>query len=529
MADPRNSAPPSTEEVISLIAKTAEELRLDEFRVRVQRRRPGNTLPEQILTLDGAKAEHFSAPETWLPRIAGGGLFLLTAFHVSNNSQPVGGPFPVQVEGAMRDADVSVLTSDDWTGPRICVFPTPAMNSAARRARGGAVADLTPLSGGHDASPRTIAPEASGAGGSFSAALQAQFAEVQRQKEALAEEKRKLEVDAVRKESQIAVERAERRAEEAVKAQRSAPPPVPVESGIEKMLAGVLPLAMKWFESQQESRAAEKAEQQRMQFELAKMQHETQLAIARAQSEATAKAAELQARAAEVQSQMQMQLAAKADESNKFLLQALLNKPQDDSASKTGELVASMAGTTMNVLNTMVELGLTGGRQEPEEPTALKAVREVVRGIALMSSNAAARALPAAPPNMGAPPQQQQQQQQEEPAEEEEPPAPAPLRAAEPTLYDRLVVAIRDTRTPPKDIAQTILQSLADPSLIAAYTRSGGDLRGMFAKDLDTWLDAPANKARLRSILAETVTQGVAAGVFPEEAAKELEEMLTDI
>lgn len=500
---------PDPQEVVAQIAKTAEDLRVDDFRVRVQRRRAGNALPEQILTLDGAKAEHFSAPETWLPRIAGGGLFMLTAFHCSNNSAPVGGPFPVQVEGPMRDPDVSVVDALDWTGPRVCVFPMP---KAVRRV----ASDVTPLPGGHDASPRTTAPEPSGAGGF----LQAQLAEVQRQKDALGEERQKLEIDRIRRENQLALERAERRAEEAA---MRIPPPAH-ESSLEKMLAGFLPLALEWFKSERETRSVQQAEQARMQLEMAKMQSETQLAIARTQAEAQARAAEQQAKAAEAQAALQAQIAAKAEESNKFLLQTVLSRPQDEAAGKTAELVSTMVGTTMNMMNTMVELGLTGNRSEPEEPTTLKIVREIARAVALVTTNAAARSMPPAmQPAFGQmPPGQEAQEEPEQGA-----PSSAPSAVAEPTLYDKLIVAIRDTAVPSKQIAQTILQSLGDPSLIAAYSQSNGGLADLFSKDLGSWMDVPANKDRLQNILKETVTQGVASGVFPAEVGQEIEKMLS--
>lgn len=512
MADVR---PNPAEEIVALIAKAAEDLRVDDFRVRIQRRRPGTQLPEQILTLDGARAEHFTMPEAWLPRIAGGGLFMLTAFHCSNISQAIGGPFPVQVDGAPREVDISVMDLPDWTGPTKCIYPAPKKKTAP-------TVDMTPLSGGHDASPRTTAPESAGAGGS--SLMERQFAALQQQKEALAEEKRRMEVEAVRKEGQLALERAERKAEEALRALQAKPVAPPAESGIEKALAAVLPLALEFFKSQKESQAAAQAESLRLQMEMAKMQHETQLAIARTQAEAEARRAEAQAKSAEVQAQMQAQLAAKAEESNKFLLQTLLSKPQDDAATKTSELVASMASTTMNVLNTMVELGLTGGRQEPEEPTALKVVREVTRGIAMMSANAAGARAPAAMPQ----PQLEGLPEQQEEESAPPPPEPQVLRAAEPSALRKIITAIRDTKIPPKDIARAVLGSLADPSIIAAYTAAEGNLREVFAKELDTWLDVPANKARLQSVLAETVTQGVAAGIFPAEAAKELEKMLED-
>lgn len=515
MADVR---PNPAEEIVALIAKAAEDLRVDDFRVRIQRRRPGTQLPEQILTLDGARAEHFTMPEAWLPRIAGGGLFMLTAFHCSNISQAIGGPFPVQVDGAPREVDISVMELPDWTGPTKCIYPAPKKKTVP-------TVDMTPLSGGHDASPRTTAPESAGVGGS--SLMERQFAALQQQKEALAEEKRRMEVDAVRKEGQLALERAERKAEEALRALQAKPVAPPAESGIEKALAAVLPLALEFFKSQKESQAAAQAESLRLQMEMAKMQHETQLAIARTQAEAEARRAEAQAKSAEVQAQMQAQLAAKAEESNKFLLQYVLAKPQDDAATKTSELVASMASTTMNVLNTMVELGLTGGRQEPEEPTALKVVREVTRGIAMMSANAAGARAPMPPQPQ---PQLEGLPEQQEEEESAPPPEPQVLRAAEPppNAFRKIVTAIRDTKIPPKDIARAMLGSLADPSIIAAYTAAEGNLREVFAKELDTWLDVPANKARLQSVLAETVTQGVAAGIFPAEAAKELEKMLED-
>jgi hypothetical protein len=509
--DPVVNKNPTIEEVLTVISKTAKDTGVDDFRIRVQRRRTAGGMPEQVLTMDGALAEHFSSPETWLPRIAGGGLFIVSAYHVSNVANMVGGPYPVQVDGQSREPDPSVVEEQGWKGPRICVFPKPVPKNTTPQ--------IMTIPGGPDVTPRNVAPVPSGEGrpnNSVEQALAAQLADMQRREQALFARQAQVEIEAAKAAAAGKVEQLERKLEEERRRneedrrraeeerRRAANVPVPVVEQKSDLIATLAPLALEFLKSDREFK------QQALQM---------QIAAAERQAAATSAAS------AEQSKQMAAVLASIANKpAIDPQLFALLTK-EDSSAkvlSNMSELFATQASTTMNVLNSMVEMGLAGNQREPEEPQALKIVREGVKAFVALSGGAA-RAVQAQP----------QQQQLPQPRVVEAVATPEPeggLRAAEPNALEQFIGQVRDDKVEPGAAAAFILDHLSDPSVLKAYLQADSDLRLVLVNNLgEDWLEVPANAERARGVMKSTLELGVERGILDEEVLKGMDALLESI
>lgn len=511
--EPITNKNPTIEEVLAVISKTAKDTGVDDFRVRVQRRRTAGGMPEQVLTMDGALAEHFSSPETWLPRIAGGGLFIVSAYHVSNVANVVGGPYPVQVDGQSRDPDPAVVEEPGWKGPRICVFPKPASKSNPTTPQ------IMTIPGGTDATPRNVAPVPPGEGRpNVENAIAAQFADVVRREQALFARQAQVEIEAAKREAAGSVERVERKLEderrrneeerrrlEEDRRRIAAEPKVEAKSDdkLEKVLTVLGPLALEFLKSDREFK------QQALQL---------QLQAAERQAAATAAAT------AEQSKQMAAVLASIANKpAIDPQLFSLLTK-EDSSAkvlSNMSELFATQASTTMNVLNSMVEMGLAGNQREPEEPQALKLVREGVKAFVTFSGNAARAVQP--------PPQQPRPVEAGTPIPT--PAAPEPeLRAAEPNVLEQFIGQVRNDQVPPEAAAAFILDRLGDASVMKAYLAADSDLRLLLVNNLgEDWLEVPANVERARAVMKGTLELGVKREILDAEVLEGMDGLLASI
>jgi len=499
---------PTPDEILAIIAKAAKDTGTDDFRVRVQRRRTSGGMPEQVLTLDGAKAEHFSSPETWLPRIAGGGLFILSAYHVANIANMVGGPYPVQVDGQPREPDAAVVEEANWQGPRICVFPKPVPKNQTPP-------QIMSIPGGPDATPRNVAPVLSGDGRPVESAIAAQLADMQRREQALFARQAQVEIDAAKRESDGRVAALERKLEDERRRneeerrrveeerRRQAATPAPAVEPRADMMTSLAPLLLEFLKSDREYK------QQALQMQLASSERQAQ-----AQAQATAEQGKAMA-------------AVLATITNKPVIdpQLLTLLTKEDSSAKVlsnmSELFAVQASTTMNVLNSMVEMGLAGNQREPEEPQALKIVREGVKAFVALSGGAA-RAVQ---------PQQQPPQLPPQPRMAEAVPAePEVLRAAEPTVLERFVDQVRNTDVAAQIAAEFVLDHLSDPSIMKAYIEADSDFRQVLVGNLgEDWLEVPLNTERAREVMKSVLEGGVKRGIFEEEVLEGMDKMLASL
>jgi hypothetical protein len=154
---PSRPQPPTFDEAIRAILEIAKE-KGDDFRMRIFRKPSlAASAMDVVAAFDGARVEHFSTPETWLPVICGGGYYALAAMHSSDINTLVAMVVPPLLPGQPRAADVSVMRSPSWGGPATLIFPkvadpqpTPPPGSAALYQVGGAPTDRSDAArGGH--------------------------------------------------------------------------------------------------------------------------------------------------------------------------------------------------------------------------------------------------------------------------------------------------------------------------------------------------------------------------------------------
>ena len=518
--------PKTSDEIVSVLAEKAKQDG-DDFRIKIERRRTNGAPPELVSTLDGARVEHFSTPESWIPRFVGGGTLSLKAFHSSDYGKMIG-MIGVNVEGQPKMPDLRVLESAEWQGPRLLVYP-----AAPPPRREEPISFLTTVPSTVDnGSPRTT-PVGSNGGGTSSPdsyieqRLAAKMEAIQKAELAILERSKMMEIEAARREADIRIRAAEDRSkdiERRLDEISRRPPPAPgTDSGavLAQMMAEMrksdreaqmqaAQQAVEMRKAEREAQAAQAAQQQLFQLEMAKLQAENARAAA---------------------------------ESNKVLLSALIGKPAIDPAiaemiskNDTSQLIASMstmltntASQHLNMMSAMMDMGIN---RQPEPPRAPKKsgwesaasvlLPVVTRMLQPQPGQAAPQQVLAQPPP--ALPQGFSGIQQTAPT-----PAPAPVPSpstpapAGPTLVERLATVIQARGASAQDIAAMIVQNFSDPSLQAAATAAKGDPRVLFDSILSAdWLDVKDNRTFAAEVMKIALEQGAASGLFPAEVVPEI-------
>ncbi len=149
----------TNEETLGLLRARVTDKGQDSFRMKVYRLRTQNDLPQAVCTLDDAQITHFASPETWLPKLAGGGpLFQLRAYHSSDTTLLVGSPILVQIPGEPpKRVDGEVLKTQAWIGPRILVWPDPT-EVPASQTPSYSIPSMSPGAAGGVTAPQTSVP-----------------------------------------------------------------------------------------------------------------------------------------------------------------------------------------------------------------------------------------------------------------------------------------------------------------------------------------------------------------------------------
>jgi hypothetical protein len=506
--------PNPQQETIAAISQISRD-KSDDFVVRITRRRSSGDLATPVATLADARLEHFlvgpKTPELWLPKLAGGGVnYLLSVFHRDNGEKPIGGPLIITVPGTPRDADPSALEDPEWVGPGRCIVPEkkPKQNEAW----------MNGPSPSSRQSPRPPVGEEGGGSSSpavstsayavalHNAEMSKQWEEINRAKETLAEERRRIEVAAVKRDAdaQIAVARAEAetarrearerqdRIERELAEIRNRPPTAPPTAAPGQDRFAEVLLEMK--KSDQEQRRAERefqAEQRRAEREFAlereKIQAEAKAAADRAHAEMTAANNALQSKLLEVATTKP----SGSDMAEKVLL------------SVTGA-ISNLMSNQVNMINSMSELGFGGRDEEPEEkePAWMKSVERMARLFA-------PKPAPLPPPDAG---QEQGQEQQALPSA-----PPAPVEQQQSTVV-QIQRAVWSKANKPSAVADFILQRLGDPEvadLLVSEDKISDVLVKLLSKE---WLAVAENRTYAKAVATAFMERGVQAKVFTEEA-----------
>lgn len=509
------------EDSLRLLNEKAKES--DEFVLKLQRRVHLGSTPTIIATFEGARVQHFTSPELWVPQLAGGGKFFLQGYHVSDTNKAVGSfiSFSVDSEEA-RDVDMGAPKKPGWRGPAEMVFPKEADRRAAPEMP---LYDIRtpPAPGSGDSATRTHAWPRPAGGGVHRESYDDAFGQ---RAGALEAERRRLEVDKL--EAERDKHKAELIARDAAHKAEMAMLETKLLSEIRSSKpTGPDPMMLEIMKQQAEDRRAAQA-----------------LAEANRQAEAVrqdridARAAEERKADRERQDKIDQRLAddRRADAMRfEKLFEKLTERKERDPleiiekvsslvAKKDGnpdaimksvhnmvEMQSAMMGSAMDFVQHASNLQMGGGEQEP---SWVKGIDRLMKGIGKMAmARAAPPPLPPAQQVVNGQPQQPQQ--------------PAQQKPAELPIIDQIIHAIRIYH-PPDQVAKALIHYYKDASIQQALAEAGGDPEQAFKNRLGNWVDENHNKNSpyMKQLVAELEKQLQAAGFYADDsepAAKESE------
>ncbi len=475
MADTRQL---SNEEILAILnAKAKAEG--DNFRIRVFRRAGLNAMGMSVATLDGASVVHFAAPETWLPRLMGGGpYFSLQAFHANDITTACAPMLTFQIPGDERPLDYAAVKAQGWAGPAKVIWPEPP---AGQQQINGFGISLQPMAApplGATA-PQPHVPVGNGPPSALNSDTAAAWARLENDRAALDNQRRELlemrhrmDLDRLKAEQDLRFKELETKL---AAPQKPAP-------GIAEMIAPLVPVIQLLIQGQNEMRVAMLNQQQ--------------------------------------QAQQQQQT----------LLMSLMEKKTDDSPST--KVFASMSESMGAVFKMQTDLMQRSAEiaMGPQDPPGLRVVQELVKGVnAIASGMGKVSVKKPGQPVAGALPAGKQAKGKSAPAPVQQyaPPAGATAVAqpaasvAEaggiPNSVDRIEAMIR-AKLDPAVVASEFIVAIDDPAMAEALTDAGGDPVALFQSRLDGWaLEDAANVEYIRTLVPEIQSQLEAAGMLEDE------------
>lgn len=521
----------SHEETIRLLNERAKAVS-DNFYVKVSRRAHLGSMPTMIATFSGAQVVHVANPETWLPRIAGGGpTYLLNVYHADEPTMLVGSPlvFSVATENCPpKEIDPLVVKAAGWNGPARLEWPDENAKKYATPQPSYQIA--SPSSPVRDSASGNV--PGGGPGMQYQPDFRREFeqlsserARLERVREEFEERQRQMELDTIRRESEARIREMETKVMHSLQT-----PKQDASQTIAAMLTAAAPILQQMLASQNETRLAVMKQQEAAAMQ---QQHMFQMMMQRPSVDpAVEKAFD----------RLQNALEKKSNEA----------VPQTQMLHSMAEAMGTMTSMTMDLVQTAAELNL-GGRQQDDHP-ALKAIKEGVKAMnSLFSGYQQAANIPRAQPQPQPQPQQlpahaQQQAAFEQAARAQAPQpaqapvparaAPVPARAAPApqgfaefdfanapgSVVDRLEAMIK-AKADPSLVAKTFIDSLDDEDLQKALAEVDGQINELVARRLGAWaMNDAANALYLRTLLKEVNAQGAAAGIFEGEGDDEEED-----
>lgn len=533
-------APPTqftADETLTLIAERAKIQ--DRFIIRLFKKRGSgfNVVSENICSFYGA-AGHVVTPETWLPRILGGGEYTIGVFDVQGEiPQRIGGYLPYAGRGPLKDFDEDdmrlAMRQPDWQGPGELITakskPEPAPQSHFQPAQNNAAPPPpgAPIiqTGTSSAMPSTYA-------------LELDYARREREFNEKAAQLRK-EMDQREAEGKQRELEAKMRAEnerirneteskfgklEALIERLAAKPEAPKES----MVVQMMPLITLFLQQQ----------------------HETRLAMMGREKEAQASA--LAAQQAQ-QTQLMEMMKAKNGVSPEMQMVLDMMKSASTSAAENMKNVIDAMGavskTSIGMIEAVADINLGG---QPEHPV-MQAVKEGIKAMGALSKGAQASASKAVqqsqqrqlPPSYVQQAQSQPNNPQQVPVQHfppngaaaaqvpqpNHPPAfdglpgnpggPSPMNdgfgGQDPVDYlERLIRSHAD----PDQVAKLFFTALPHPSMQAALKSADGSVEKLLGDRLGMWAIEEANLHYLEGLKAAFEEAAKEAGIEYEEDAE---------
>ncbi len=551
----------SQEETLALINTKAKE-NGDSFLVKVFRKRHSTGLPESVATFGDAQAIHIVSPETWLPRISGGGpIYLLQSYHSTAPSETVGSPIQVSVPTdnlppkTPGEIDPRVVKSGSWTGPRVLIWPS-VEDKKTEQAPAYLVPSTLPQASSPVASTsQTFAPATfDKAAFDRNLAMQQQLdqerasflrmkeelAEDQRrQREELAESRRAAEIDSLKRENDARVREMQAEMRTLVAAQSQAPK-TDIAQTIAAVTTAATPILVQMLAAQNEMR-------------LAMMKQQDAVAAAAAESNRQLMTAMLAKPAVDpVMERLFSELKATIEKAN------AQQTPQSTMLHSMAETTASMTQTMMELVQSAADMNLGGGKQE--DHPALKAVREGVKAVQSLFAGYQTATMnkmglqPGMHPGHPGPngngmiPNGQYaypQPHQLPPPVQVQPQAapvvapasvtqtvqvPAPGFPQAKTVVEHLENMFK-VQSPPEEIAKVFVHALqtGDKDLAAALDDVGGVMEELFKKRLGAFIMAnPQYIEYGNSVISAINFLGEKEGIFEDEADEDEEEQFTE-
>lgn len=496
------STPETIEMVRERVAKEGDTLI-----VKVTRRKHPGLQPELVASLSGATIEHVVNYERWIPQLCGGGKFLLSVYHVNDQTKQIGGYVQYDINADPKDADREALKRNDWGGPSTIDYPLPPDRRQQEVPDMYTVRPPSPPGPGTGDSA-TAAPHAAwvrSPGGGFTRTqyepdnvvgfdrvqvkmgqVEAERRKVEDERLANEKEKHKAELDAIKRENAAELRSMELRLLTQFKDSKPAGPD-PTATMLMEMLK----------QQAEDRRAAENR------AAAAALEAEKQRAEDRRAAEARQAAAD--ARFEKLIEKMSEKKPEK-DPIEVFKTVAELVKKNDDGSSKAMHSMMETMGTindvTLQFVDRMAEMQL-GGR-EPESPIVkgAEAVAKAITG--MIKGNAVRRQQTPMQPQQQLPPQAQ--------------PRPAPQQPPQDmSVLGQIEKGIR-LKLDPKEIARVLIANVNDPGVQAAAMEAGGDFEAAFDKRLGNWKnESPANMAYFKTLVEEIEKAAVAAGLIAPE------------
>lgn len=451
------------------------------FRISISRKDPVRTLSSRIALMDEATVEMLASPEMWLPKLFGGGLFLLSPFHVSDQRTQLGDAISVNVEGKPlsnnNPAILDVIRSPDWLGPRKLVWPSELELESARKQEIMTVTAPPGGVAGEGGRRETSVPaSANPPGGSVDPRYEFALRQLEQEKATFAEKvrqideaKHKLELENAKREADARMAKLE------AKLEAQAAGGGTRGGGMAEIIAAVAPIITPILTSQNELRK--------------------QLA------ESEAKAREDQSR----------------------LFTTLLERKEDGAAGmkmmmSMAESFAAVNKMGLDMIHTVKET-LVG----PEESPTVSVVRELGKALILFGQGAAGagpklKPVPQLPPKGG--------------AKAQEAPRRAPRKGGSDPV-GRIEAMIR-AKLDPLIVAEALFASLEEPAMQKALAAAQGNYLALFQERLGDWVTDADNLAYVQQLASVVQSEGKRLGLIGEEGEEEdevdeEEEMIDDV
>lgn len=458
--------PNNNEMMLHKLREKITETNDNNFRIQISRKRAQAYIGENIATLDGATVEMLAAPETWLPKLFGGGTYIIHAMHVSEQSKKIGDGITLSIDGESRMISpliLDLIRSADWLGPKSIVWPSEKDLEDMRQAHlktivsppGGKGEGYVPRSSGPAPDAAQVASYIDPRYATAAQSLEDEKRAWAQKVRELDDSQRKLELENAKREADVRASKLEARLD-AIATREPAKP----AAGLMEIVTALTPVVVKLVEGQNE-----------------------------------------------IRKEMLVRDEKAREESNKLFM-LMLEKKNDDSPnlkmmSSFAEAFSGLNGMAFEMMHRMKE-----EMYGPPENTAVAAFKEI--GKALMAMGGAGGPKLAMKP--GAPVPQNVAQL---PAKASKPKAPK----ADPV--GRLEAMIR-AKIDPDIVADALFAALREPEMQQALAKVGGQYQLLFQERLGDFLTD--NMDYLTQLGSVIQTKGRALGMFQEEAAEEPEE-----